>query len=89
MIQEELPMTPLEQRSNTVFTNITNHDRQIATDITGKFLVTSKMGNKYLFILYEHDINIILIRPMKAITDSKLIQVFKDLHGNLLNMGPN
>ena len=38
---EEEPMKLLVQRTNTVFTNIINHKQQIATDLTGKFPVTS------------------------------------------------
>ena len=62
---EEEPMKPLVQRTNTVFTKIIDHRRQIITDLTGKFPVTSIRGNKYLFFLYDYDSNCILIRPMK------------------------
>ena len=62
---EETPMTPLEQCTNTVFTKIIDYKKKIATDLTGKFPVTSNRGNKYLFVIYEYDSNIKLIRPMK------------------------
>ena len=75
---EELLMKPLVQRTKTVFTKIINHKRQIATDPTGKFPVTSNRGNKYLFILYDYDSNCILIRPMKSRSDSKFIRLFTD-----------
>ena len=39
-IPEEEPMKPLVQRTNTVFTNIIDQERQLATDQTGKFPVT-------------------------------------------------
>ena len=84
---EEPPMKPLAQRTNTEFTNIINHKRKIGTDITGKCPVTSNRVNKYLFLSYEYDSNSILILPMKAISDSELIWVFKDLYEHLLNMG--
>ena len=70
---EEEPMKPLVQRTNTVFTKITVHKRQIATDLTGEFPVTSNRGNKYLFVLYDYDSNCILIRPMKSQSGSKFI----------------
>ena len=54
---EEQPMNPLVQCTNTVFTKIIDHKRQIATDLTGKFPVTSNRGNKYLFVLYDYDSN--------------------------------
>ena len=77
-------MKPLVQRTNTVFTNIIDHKRQIAAYITGKFPVTSNRVNKYLFVLYYYDSNFILILPMKARADSEFIRVFTDLHENLL-----
>ena len=51
---EEEQMKPLVQRTNTVFTKIINHKRKIATDLTGKSPVTTNMGNKYLFVLYDY-----------------------------------
>ena len=36
---EEQPMKTLAQCTNTMFTKIINHKRQIATDLTGKFPV--------------------------------------------------
>ena len=86
---EEPHMTPLSQRTNTVFTKIINYKRQISTDLTGKFPVTSNRGNKYIFVIYEYKRNRIFIRPMKARSYSKFIWVFKDLHEHLLTRGLN
>ena len=83
-IQEEPSMTPLAQRTNTVFTKIIYHKRQISTDLTGKFPATSNRGNTYIFLLYEYNINIIMVRPMKASTDINYIRVFKDLNYHLI-----
>ena len=66
-------MKPLVQHTNTVFTKITDHKRQIATDLTGKPPVTYNRGNKYLFVLYDYDRNCILIRPIKSRADSEFI----------------
>ena len=81
-------MTPLAQRTNTVFTKIINHKMQIATYLTGKFPVNSNMGN-YLFVLSEYDSNIILIRPMKSRSGSKFIWLLKNLHEHLITRGIN
>ena len=51
IIQEEPPMIPLSQCTNTVFTNIINHKKLISTNLTGKFPVTSDRGSTYLFVL--------------------------------------
>ena len=74
------PMTPLSQRTNTVFSNIIIHKMQISTDLTVKLTVTSNRGDKYLFVLYKYDSNSIMKYPMKARTDSEFIRLFKDLH---------
>ena len=80
-------MKPLAQSTNTVFTKIIDHKKQIATDLPGKSPVTSNRGNKYIFLLYEYNSNSILIRPMKARSDSEFVRVFRDLHENLLTRG--
>ena len=67
-------MKPLVKRTNIVFTKITDNKHQIATDLTGKFSVTSNRANKYLFVLYDYDSKFILIRPMKSRPDSKFIK---------------
>ena len=79
----EEPMEILETCSNHVFIKIINSQERIATDLTGRFPVTSDRGKKYLFILYEYDSNYILVRPMKNRTDKESVQVFQDLHGHL------
>ena len=80
-------MKPLVQRTNTVFTKIINHKRKIATDLTGKSPVTTNMGNKYLFVLYDYYSNCILICPLKSRAYSDIIRVFTDLHEHLLTRG--
>ena len=82
-------MIPLAQCTNTVFTNMIDHKRQIATELTGKLHVTSNRGNKYIFVIYNYDSNSNLIRPMKAISDSNFVRVLKDLHEHLLTRGLN
>ena len=86
---EEQPMKPLVQSTNTVFAKIINHKRQIATDLTGKFPVTSNKRNEYLFVLYDYGSNCILVRLMKSRADSEFIRVFTDLHEHLLTRGVN
>ena len=62
-------METLETCYNHVFTNITNPQQWIATDLTSRLPVTSNRGNKYLSFLYKYDINIILVDPTKNRTD--------------------
>ena len=80
-------MKLLVQQTNTVFANIIYRKQKIATDLTGKFPVTSNRGNNHLFVLYDYDSNCIRIHPMKSRADSKFIRFFTDLHGHLLARG--
>ena len=82
-------MTLMTQHTNTLFTKIIDKNRKIGTDLKGKFPLTPSRGNKYLFILYKWDNNIILIRPMKAISESGFIRFFKDIHTHPLTRGLN
>ena len=81
------PMEKLETRSNHVFANIIDPQQRIATNLTGRFPVTSNRVNKYLFILYKYNSNCILVRPIKNRTDKEFIRVFQDIHGHLTTRG--
>ena len=80
-------MKPLDQCTNTVFNNIIDPKRKIETYLTGKFPYKSNRVNKYLFVLYNHDINSILVLPMEAGADSEFIWIFKYLQNYLLTRG--
>ena len=66
---EESPKEKLEAQSDQVFAKIINPQQMIATNLTGWFPVTYNKGNKYLFVLYKYDSNIILLLPINSITD--------------------
>ena len=85
--QEENTMEPPSYLSNEVFTKIINPKQQVATDLIEKCPVISNRVDKYLFVLYDYEINSILVCPMKVRTDIYFIPVFKDLHDNLLTQG--
>ena len=67
-IEEEI-MEALETCSNHIFTDIINPQQHIVTNLSGRFLVTSNQGNKYLFVPYKYVSNSIMVRPMNSITD--------------------
>jgi hypothetical protein len=50
---------------------------QIYTDQTGRFLVVSGKGNKYIMILYDYDSNAILAQPIKDRTAPELLRAFQ------------
>ena len=76
-------MEILETCSNHIFTDIINPQQHIVTNLSGRFLVTSNQGNKYLFVLYQYNSNKMMLRPKKNKTDKEFIRVVQDLPGNL------
>ena len=70
-----------------VFTNTIYHKRKITTDLAGKFPVTSNRVDKYLYVLYYCDRNIILVQPIKARIENKFSRFYKYLHDQLLTRG--
>ena len=86
-MNKDKPMETLETRYNHFFTKIINPQQWIATDITGRFPVPSKICNKYLFILYKYSSNCILVRPMNNRTGKEFICVFQELHRHLTTRG--
>ena len=52
----------LEERTNLIYVTV-EETREIFTDQTGVFPVTSSMGNKYVIICYAYDQNAIIARP--------------------------
>jgi hypothetical protein len=60
---------------------------QIYTDQTGRFLVVSSKGNKYIMILYDYDSNAILAQPIKDITAPELLRAFQVMEQELVARG--
>ena len=61
--------------------------RKVSTDQTGRFRVTSSRGSKYLVVLYDHDSNAILSKPLASRNKRKLIQATRVLHAYLFGRG--
>ena len=53
---------------------------KVSTDQTGSFPVTSSCGSKYLMVLYDHEINAILAKPLTSRNERKLIRATRVLH---------
>ena len=66
------------EKTNEVYATI-KETNLIATDIPGKFPITSKRGYKYMFVLYHYDSNAIIVRPMKNRSDEEFLRVYKDI----------
>ena len=52
-------------------------------DLTGAFPYTSSRGNKYLYVMYDHDSNGILVAPLKNRNATTIMEAWKTLFGKL------
>ena len=57
------------------------------TNLTGKFLVTSTTGSKYIFILYHYDTNSILAETMHNHLDEEALRVYNVIYDFLADRG--
>ena len=55
----------------------------IATDQNGRFLITSRLGNAYIMVMYDFDYNAILETGIKSRKKEHLAEVFKEVHKEL------
>ena len=55
----------------------------IATDQTGSFTITSRLGNAYIMVLYDFDSNSILATGIKSRKKEHLIEGFKEVNREL------
>ena len=70
-----------EEKTENLFIAFLSADTQgtVYTDLTGKFPVTSRTGNKYILLLYHYDSNAIIFRPMKNRSDAEAVQCYKEM----------
>ena len=83
--KEVPPDTDLEYKikQNLVFCTTvdpsTTMEGKIYSDIWGCFPTTSIRGNKYIYVMYFYDCNVILTTPAKNISDKKMMRSFTSL----------
>ena len=71
-----LPLSEATTRTNQVFINIEDPTGRIFTDQTGKFVCSSRKGNKYILILYDYDSNTISAEPILSRIKSTLVATY-------------
>ena len=59
----------------------------IATYQTGRFPITSRLGNAYIMVLYDFDYNAILATGIKSRKKEHLTEGFKKVHRELTDSG--
>ena len=79
---------PFEKTHQTMATIITSTNPTNAYfDLTGQFPYTSARGFKYIFVLYDHDSNAILVEPLKTKNAGEIKNAWLKLHLRLNNSG--
>jgi hypothetical protein len=80
---------PGNKRTNVVFTSILQATdlHKSYSDQTGKFPVQSSRGYNYVMILYDHNSNAILSKPLKTRQASELTKAWTSLHTRLKSNG--
>ena len=73
---------PPESKTEEVFIAFLSADTTgtVYTDLTGKFPVTSRSGNKYILLLYHYDSNAIIFRPMKNRSDEEAVRCYREMY---------
>ena len=62
----QFPPTSHSLQTDDVYLKVVDLEGKIYTDQTGRFLVTSSKGNKYILVAYHHDSNMIHVEPLKT-----------------------
>ena len=86
----KIPPLPLQEpkvRTQMAYLQTIEFTGKFSTDQTGRLPVTSSRGIKYLMVLYNHDSNSILAKPLTSRNERKLIRVTRVLHAYLSDCG--
>ena len=75
VVEENSPIPP-DPKQRDVMVKIVELRELISMDQIGKFPVTSSRGTKYIMVLFEIDGNLILVAPMKNLTEGEMIKEY-------------
>ena len=75
-----LPLQEPKVRTQMAYLQTIELLGKVSTDQTGRFPVTSSRGSKYLMVLYDHDSNAILFKPLTSRNEREIIGSTRVLH---------
>ena len=76
---QQSPPEILTEQTNQLFLKATECSRKIYTDQTGRFLVTSSRGYKYIMIAYDYNSNNIPAEPIKQRTSLHINNAYQTM----------
>jgi hypothetical protein len=79
--------TPTTTRTHHLYTDFASTTGQIFTDLTGRFIQPSSMGNSDMLVVYEYDSNFIHVEPMKNKTGPEILAAYKRAHDLFASRG--
>ena len=82
-----LTPAPPPTRTNLFICAIVEATDKIYSDLTGKFLIWSALGNKYILIVYHYDANSILAEPLKDRTAESIASAHQRIYEYLTIRG--
>ena len=59
----------------------------VAIDLPGRYPITSRSGNKYMFLLLDHNTNYINVVPISLRKSSELVKAFETCYKELTDAG--
>jgi hypothetical protein len=85
---EDVPPTDtnLGTKTHLVYAVLVDQ-RQLYTDLTGKFPVRSSKGNSYVMVCYVYDSNYVKVFPMKSRSASEWVKEYDHIHQELTAKG--
>jgi len=88
-MENMFPVSLNGPRTHHCFASVVDFEptHQVHTDQTGRFPVTSKKGNAYLFVLYDFDSNSIHAEPIKNRSAASILAAYKTIHARLCKAG--
>ena len=87
MTTPPLPLQEDKVRTQMAYLQTIELTGKVSTDQIGRFPVTSSQRSRYLMVLYDHDSNEILAKPITSRNRRKLIQSTRVLHAYLSYSG--
>ena len=80
-------MIPAPLRTHTIFADCHLMTGKIATNMTGRFLVSSSWGNSYMLVVYDYDSNYIHAEPLRSCSGTDILAAYKSSIALLTSRG--
>ena len=70
------------KRNNELYSKIIQLNRKVCSDQTGRFPAASSKGNKRVMVVYDHDSNAVLAKPLKSKAALERLKAVQEIHAH-------